>query len=124
MSIETCVMPDGNCSGCDHCQQDDAICVSPGGVCESGDCEECEYCDTGEAFCDLDTAKIEPCIAEISCVFCSFLISEWNQIIHGSPECKDKVRDEMRRYLFRNVACEFRKGLADFSKMPDVPGWS
>ena len=30
---------------------------------------------------------------------------------------------DMRRYLFRNVACEYRKGFADFSKMPDLPGW-
>jgi len=30
----------------------------------------------------------------------------------------------MRRYLYRNVACEYRKGFADFSKMPDLPGWA
>ena len=33
-------------------------------------------------------------------------------------------REEMRRYLYRNVACEYRKGFADFSKMPDLPGWA
>jgi hypothetical protein len=39
--------------------------------------------------------------------------------------CHDIViREEMRRYLFRNVACEFRKTLADFHQMPDLPGWS
>jgi len=31
---------------------------------------------------------------------------------------------DMRRYLYRNVACEYRKGFADFSKMPDLPGWA
>jgi hypothetical protein len=31
---------------------------------------------------------------------------------------------DMRRYLYRNVACEYRKDLADFSKMPDLPGWA
>lgn len=34
------------------------------------------------------------------------------------------LREEMRRYLYRNVACEFRKGLRDFSHMPDLPGWA
>ena len=33
------------------------------------------------------------------------------------------LRTEMRRYLFRNVACEFRKTFAEFHKMPDLPGW-
>jgi len=31
---------------------------------------------------------------------------------------------DMRRYLYRNVACEYRKGFVDFSKMPDLPGWA
>jgi len=35
-----------------------------------------------------------------------------------------QFREEMRRYLYRNVACEFRKGFADFLKMPDLPGWA
>jgi len=36
---------------------------------------------------------------------------------------KDRLVDEMRRYLYRNVACEYRKVLSDFHKMPDIPGW-
>jgi hypothetical protein len=39
--------------------------------------------------------------------------------------CHDIViREEMRRYLFRNVACEFRENFSDFHQMPDLPGWS
>jgi len=38
--------------------------------------------------------------------------------------CHDKAHEEMRRYLFRPVACEYRKSLAGFSKMPDLPGWA
>jgi len=35
----------------------------------------------------------------------------------------DLFREEMRRYLFRNVACEAKK-LSDQKKhMPDIPGW-
>ncbi|MCK9591435.1 MAG: hypothetical protein M0Q91_05430 [Methanoregula sp.] len=34
------------------------------------------------------------------------------------------VIDEMRRYLYRNVACEARK-ISDIQRhMPQVPGWS
>jgi hypothetical protein len=32
--------------------------------------------------------------------------------------------EDMRRYLYRNVACEYRKSLRDFHQMPNVPGWS
>ena len=37
--------------------------------------------------------------------------------------CEDRPREEMRRYLYRNVACEFRKAFSDFHQMPDLPGW-
>jgi hypothetical protein len=30
---------------------------------------------------------------------------------------------DMLRYLYRNVACEYRKGFEDFHKMPNLPGW-
>lgn len=49
------------------------------------------------------------------------------EVVHDlCKDCKpfDKFTSEMRRYLYRNVACEFRKGFADFHKMPAVPGWS
>ena len=41
-------------------------------------------------------------------------------------DCKpfDTFTSDMRRYLFRNVAAEYRKGLDNFHKMPQVPGWS
>ena len=28
MSGDTCVMPDGNCTGCNHCDHDEMICVA------------------------------------------------------------------------------------------------
>lgn len=44
--------------------------------------------------------------------------------IHETIRATDFWLADMRRYLYRNVACEFRKSLKDFSKMLDVPGWS
>lgn len=39
--------------------------------------------------------------------------------------CHDKAHEEMRRYLYRNVAMEYRKSFADSHKMPDLlPGWA
>jgi hypothetical protein len=48
--------------------------------------------------------------------------------------CDDKIecpcsevaifREDMIRHLFSRVSCEFRKGLKDFHKMPNVPGWT
>jgi len=43
---------------------------------------------------------------------------------HTCSECVARYMADMRRYLYRNVACEYRKGFADFSKMPDLPGWA
>jgi|GEM_PF-6341169 len=51
---------------------------------------------------------------------CQYLVDEM------ACPCED-VRPfiaDMRRYLYRNVACEYRKGFKDFSKMPNVPGWA
>lgn len=51
-----CVIPDGNCTGCDHCCHDETICVATEDFKKtcSTDCENCNYCDEGEAYCDLD----------------------------------------------------------------------
>ena len=42
-----------------------------------------------------------------------------------APGCEifDRIFPELRRYLYRNVACEFRKAFSDFNQMPDLPGW-
>ena len=128
MSGDTCIMPDGNCSGCDHCGQDEAICTASPAFRDQCDnnCTGCEHCDEGEAFCDLDTVDDgEPCTSEIPCVFCEFIASEGFRLFPGLVgECKTKVREEMRRYLYRNVACEARK-LSDIARhIPDVRGWA
>jgi hypothetical protein len=51
MSGDICVMPDGNCSGCDHCGQDEAICTASPAFRDQCDnnCTGCEHCDEGEA---------------------------------------------------------------------------
>jgi hypothetical protein len=38
--------------------------------------------------------------------------------------CHDKAHEEMRRYLYRNVAAEYRKSLSDFHHIPHIPGWT
>jgi hypothetical protein len=36
----------------------------------------------------------------------------------------EKLRDDMRRYLYRNVACEARKASDIARHLPNIPGWS
>ena len=36
----------------------------------------------------------------------------------------DRNIAEMRRYLYRNVACEHRKSSDAARHMPDIPGWT
>lgn len=54
------------------------------------------------------------------CEVCQYLIDE----MECPCEEVQQVRDDMRRYLYRNVAMEYRKSFVDFHKMPDLPGWA
>ena len=126
MPADTCVMPDGDCSSCHHCGQDEAICTATEeykATCPQ-DCSTCDYCDEGEAFCDLEDGFKLSGMLSVGCINvphrCTRELSEYCM---GCLGLRDLIF-EMRRYLYRNVACEARK-LSDIARhMPDVPGWS
>jgi len=68
------------------------------------------------------------CELETPCVSClAHFMPRYGAAVKFYQEmpdfCGDRPLEEMRRYLFRNVACEARK-LSDIARhMPDVPGW-
>jgi hypothetical protein len=76
---------------------------------------------TGEAT-NPDAYTVGLGFCEIPCACCDRPYTEF-ALFYGLPvNCDRKIIEEMRRYLYRNVACEYRKGFADFSKMPNLPG--
>jgi hypothetical protein len=54
---------------------------------------------------------------------------EWDIALGVPTVCIDcnvinVIMDDLRRYLYRNVACEHRKSSDIAWQMPDLPGWS
>ena len=115
----TCVNPSGECFGCDHCCEDEAVCTATPTFRDQCDnnCGGCQYCDEGEAYCDLENGGLIP-----PCMDC--LSSLTLETGLECSECVSRYMADMRRYLYRNVACEARK-ISDIARhMPDVPGWA
>ena len=120
MSGDTCVMPDGNCSGCDHCCEDESFCAAPETFRDQCDnnCTGCEYCIEGEAFCDLETPQGHIPL----CKDCPIRLSLETAL--DCSECISRYMADMRRYLYRNVACEARKTSDIVKHVPNLPRWS
>ena len=115
---DTCVMPDGNCTGCNH--NDHEICVASEEFRKtcSTDCENCDFRDEGEAFCDLEVPEdliplCKDCLTGLSFETAS-----------DCSECVSRYVADMRRYLYRNVACEARKTSDIARHVPDLPRWA
>jgi len=58
------------------------------------------------------------------CAGCDIVGTDHTQFYGLPVNCDRKIAEEMRRYLYRNVACEARK-ISDIARhMPDLPGWA
>ncbi len=83
----------------------------------------CQSCAPGDSD-EFQEDPCEPCTAAYPCVFCRGLNNPFEIPPFIPDDCFDKITGEMRRYLYRNVAAEYRKAFTDFHQMPDLPGWA